>query len=54
MSNEQIIQKCFGITHWAAKRGRATLSKNKKEFERCDATVNDLIKKLIKYVKEEG
>jgi hypothetical protein len=53
MNNELIIQKCFGITHWAVRRGRATLEKNGKEFERSDVTVNDLVKKLIKMIKDE-
>jgi len=54
MTTDQIIQKCFGITHWAAKRGRATLEKNEKDFERCDAIVNDLVKKLVKVIKDES
>lgn len=54
INNELIIQKCFGITHWAVRRGRATLSKNEKEFERCDITVNDLVKKLIKVIIDES
>jgi len=53
MNNELIIQKCFGITHWAVRRGRATLEKNGKEFERSDVTVNDLVKKLVKMIKDE-
>jgi hypothetical protein len=54
VSTEPIIQKCFGITHWAAKRGRAKLENNEKEFERCDAAVNDLVQKLIKMIKDES
>ena len=53
MNTEQIIQKCYGITHWTAKRGKAALRRDKKEFERCDVTVNDLVKKLIKVIKDE-
>jgi hypothetical protein len=53
MNTDQIIQKCYGITHWSAKRGRAALIKNKKEFSRCDAIVNDLVQKLIKVIKDE-
>jgi len=54
MNTEQIIQKCFGITHWAAKRGRATLDKNQKEFDRCDANVKGLVEKLVKVIKDES
>jgi len=54
MNNEQIIQKCYAITHWASLRGRATLRRDKKEFERCDVIVNDLVKKLIKVIKDES
>jgi len=53
INNETIIQKCFGITHWAVRRGRATLDKDKRDFERADVTVNDLVKKLIKMIKDE-
>ena len=52
MNNEQIIQKCYGITHWAVRRGRATLRKDQKKFERCDIIINGLVKKLIKVCKE--
>lgn len=54
MNTEQIIQKCFGITHWAVRRGRAALNKNRKEFDRSNVTVNDLVKKLIKVIKDES
>jgi hypothetical protein len=53
MTTEQIIQKCFGITHWAAKRGRATLAKDQKEFDRCDANIKGLVNKLIKVIKDD-
>lgn len=54
MNIEQIIQKCYGIAHWASLRGRATLRKDQKEFDRCDVIVNDLVQKLIEVIKNES
>ncbi len=53
-NNETIIQKCYGISHWAVLRGRATLRKDMKEFDRCDVIVNDLVQKLVKVIKDES
>jgi hypothetical protein len=53
-NTEQIIQKCYGITHWAVLRGRATLKKDRREFDRCDVIVNDLVQKLIKVIKDDS
>jgi len=54
MTTEQIIQKCYAISHWAVLRGRATLKRDKKEFDRCDVIVNDLVEKLLKVIKDES
>ncbi len=52
-NKEIIIQKCFRITHFAARRGRAVLNRDQKEFDRCEAILNDLIKKLVEVTKDE-
>lgn len=54
MDKETIIQKCYGIASWAKVRGQATLDKNEKEFSRCDAALDGLIKKFVEYIKNES
>ncbi len=43
---EKIIGKCFAISSWAAKRGRASLDQDEKGFKRADKILDELIDQL--------
>ena len=51
MDKEEIIKKCFAIAHFATERGRATLRKDEKTFNRANKILDDLVKKLEHFIK---
>ena len=54
MNKDTIIQKCFGIASVATAKGQASLKKgNEKQIAKYEAMEDLLIKKFIKYIKEE-
>ena len=54
IDKEVIIQKCYGIQHWAVERGNAKLNQEENAFVRYDTILNNLVNKLVEYIKNES